>query len=117
MQQWMKQLPQNVLEIWTNTVHFQASTHPEAHGGEAQKIPPSPTLMLFNARSINKTVVLQNNFFVDHQVDLACMTETRVREGETVALKELAPPGFSVIHQSQTSGSAGCTSHLRVVFF
>ncbi|KAL8207239.1 UNVERIFIED_CONTAM: hypothetical protein K2H54_049960 [Gekko kuhli] len=31
------------------------------------------------------------------QVDLACITETWVRDGKTVALMQLAPPGFSVL--------------------
>lgn len=49
-----------------------------------------------------RPIVLQE-YFADQHVDLACVTKTWVSEGEMVALKELPPPGYSVLHQSQTS--------------
>uniref|UniRef100_A0A670K1W5 Reverse transcriptase domain-containing protein n=1 Tax=Podarcis muralis TaxID=64176 RepID=A0A670K1W5_PODMU len=47
------------------------------------------------------------HFFISRGVDLACVMETWVREGATVTLREMAPSGFSVLHQSRTVGRGG----------
>ena len=67
----------------------------------------SPTLMLCNARSINNKTTTLQEYFMRHKVDLVCLTETWARKGETATLKETAPPGYSVLHQSWTIGRGG----------
>ena len=65
------------------------------------------TLILCNARSINNKSSTLRDYFVEQEVDLACVTETWTREGETVALKDLAPPGYSVLYQSRPNVRGG----------
>ena len=80
---------------------------PRYVGGGARINNLSPTLVLCNARSINNKTKTLQDFLAEQAVDLACVTETWVRDGETVALSQLAPPGFAVLHQSRTRGRGG----------
>ena len=80
---------------------------PRDTGVETTGSNPAPTLMFCNGRSIkNKASTLQE-YLARHNIDLACLTKTWVRKGKTTALREFAPPGFSVLHQSWTSGRRG----------
>lgn len=58
--------------------------------------------MLCNARFIGSETATLQSYIVGLNVDLACMTETLVQEGERVALLQLIPLGYSVLHQSWT---------------
>ncbi|XP_048362586.1 uncharacterized protein LOC125438287 [Sphaerodactylus townsendi] len=73
-----------------------------------------PTLLILleiNARSIkNKTTVLRD-FHGDLQMDLACVTETWVREGEMVALGETTPPELALL-----SSKLNCRVQTRTSF-
>ena len=73
---------------------------PRYDGVGARETNLSPSLVLCNARSINNKIGILHDFFAEQNVDLACLTETWVWEGEMVALKQLAPPGYSVLYQS-----------------
>ena len=79
---------------------------PKDEGRVSRDYPP-PSLVLCNARSIGNKTATMRDFFVSLGVDLACVTETWVREGEVVSLREIAPLGFSVLHQSRTVGRGG----------
>lgn len=64
--------------------------------------------MLFNARSIDYKISVLWDFLAEQHIDLACVTTTRLREGETITLHQLPPLGFLVHRQSQEFGWRGC---------
>ncbi|XP_077778804.1 uncharacterized protein LOC144326222 [Podarcis muralis] len=75
--------------------------------GRASRDYPPPSLVLCNARSIGNKTATMCDFFVSQGIDLACVSETWVREGEVISLHEITPPGFSVLHQLRTVGRGG----------
>lgn len=52
----------------------------------------------------------------ENESTLVCVTKTWTREGKTVALRDLTPPGFSVLYQSRTRGRGGVTLLIREDF-
>lgn len=79
---------------------------PRDEGSKSKDYTP-PSLVLCNARSIGNKTATMRDFFVSQGIDLACVTETWVREGEVVSLHEITPPGFSILHQSRTVSRGG----------
>lgn len=57
-------------------------------------------------------MVLQEDIAAQN-VDLVFLTETWAQEDETVALKQLAPSGFSVLHQTQIKERGGTIINIR----
>lgn len=60
---------------------FPASV-PSQNTLEARKFPPPLTLVLTNAKSINNKILMLQAIITVENVDLAYVTETRMREGE-----------------------------------
>lgn len=75
---------------------------------------PSLTVVLCTARSINNKTAIVQSYMLEQAVDLALMIKTSIREGEVVALNQLVPSGFSVLHQTRTN--AGESGIMREAF-
>lgn len=60
---------------------------------------PSLTLVMYNTWSVNNKFSVLKSHVLEQAVDLVCMTKTWVREGETIALNQLVPLDFLVLHQ------------------
>lgn len=65
------------------------------------------SLMLCDARSIHNQITVLQDIILHGNFDLACFTETWVREDGTVFSLQLALPGFFVLHQPQTGSQGG----------
>jgi hypothetical protein len=67
-------------------------TNPEAANA-------SFTVMLLNVRSVNNKAAALNDYFVDHNPDLICLTETWITEDTPNAvLRTLVPETFELHH-------------------
>lgn len=69
---------------------------------------PSPTLVLLSARYISNKITVLWDYFVEQNVDLACVTETWMQEGDTVALNHLTLLEFLILQQ----WAGGCVTLL-----
>lgn len=60
--------------------------------------------MLINTRSSNKESVLIHDLLEDGNVDLVCIIETGLGEGQNVNLSHICPPGYSIQHRPGANG-------------
>ena len=62
---------------------------------------------LINARSIcNKAAVIKD-YIIEENLDILTITETWLGNTNNLAVGEIAPPGFSVIHKPRLTGKGG----------
>ena len=73
------------------------------------------TLCLLNAQSVRKKADIISNYLSEHDVDLACITETWLTPDDTAAMGDLTPMGY-VQHSSHRRGRRGggvCCIHKK----
>jgi exonuclease III len=74
------------------------------------KIPPATKIYLglLNAQSLLRRTPLLHDLIADYSLDIVCLTETWLpHDAASTEVLDLAPPGYSVLHEARPSGRRG----------
>ena len=70
-------------------------------------LPATLTIALINVRSLRNKVILLCESLLNKNINICCLTETRLTEADTVVYTELSHYGFKLLHCPRKTGRGG----------